>query len=308
MSHNDHTSPLVSVVIPAYKARNYLEDALQSVSRQGYEKLEIIVVDDASPEPIDDIIKRYRELPKALPLNLIRHDKNQGIAAVRNTGIRAARGEYIALLDHDDLWKPDHVSDIVTGILETDSDIGFCSAMVFTGSPENWSSLWGPPNGVLGDNLALELFHASYVTPSSSVIKKSLLLEMNGFCEEPEFNACEDLDLWLRMAQRHAKFSYSKKPTVFYRNHSEQATTKTAYMACQAAYVRQSHLDKIPGPWFEKRSLIAASWWSAFNLTRKSGEFRFSLLRNVIVSHLFVPWQGFRIIFKIFGRRIFRHK
>ncbi|MEO8614567.1 MAG: glycosyltransferase family 2 protein [Luteolibacter sp.] len=296
---------LVSVVIPAFKARNYLADALESVRKQDYRNVEILVIDDASPEPIDDIIATFLQSPGAPGLRVVRHEENLGIAAVRNTGIQSANGEFVALLDHDDLWTPDHLSDLMKGILDNGCDIGFCSAMAFKDSPENWSGTWGPPNGVMDDNVALELFHISYITPSSAVIRKSLLTEMNGFRTEPEINACEDLDLWLRIAERRKKFHYSKRSTVFYRNHPSQATSRTAYLACQAAYVRALHVSSVPGPWIQKRALVAASWWSAFILTRHSGKIRWDLLKRSIIASLPVPWEMVRGISHLLGIKIF---
>ena len=285
------SQPLVSVIIPAYKARNYLAEALESVRKQDYPSIEILVIDDASPDPIDDIISTFRQWPDGPSLRIITHEKNVGIAAVRNTGIKNANGEYIALLDHDDLWTPEHLSDVMEGILNNECDIGFCSAMTFQGFTENWSGTWGPLNEVMDDNVALDLFHRSYITPSSAVIRKSLLVELNGFRTEPEINACEDLDLWLRIAEKHKKFYYSKRSTVFYRNHVDQATSKTAYMTRQKAYVRQLHLSSIKGPWFQKRALVAASWWAAFNAAQGSGESRKDLLKHAVIASLPVPWE-----------------
>lgn len=308
MEVSSNTRPLVSVVIPAYKARNYLHDALETVRLQDYGNLEIIVIDDASPEPIEDIVASHRAATGTPPLSVLRHDANRGLGATRNTGITAAKGEYIALLDHDDLWTPEHVSDILDGILKTGSDIGFCSAMLFTGSPEQWSGLWGPPRNMMGDKPAFELFNKSYVTPSSAIIRKSLLIELNGFNTAPEVHMCEDLDLWLRMARHGARFYYSNIPSTYYRNHPNQATSKTGYMACQAAHVRQIHVKTVNGPWFKKRSLVAAGWWNAFIATRVPGEIRWDLLRQAIRASLPVPWEIGRGICHLLGIRVFRNR
>lgn len=296
---------MVSVIIPAYKARNYLKDALQSIQSQDYGNLEVIIVDDASPEPIDDIVAGYLELASLPYIEVLRHETNQGLGATRNTGIAAAKGEYIALLDHDDLWTSEHLSDLVRGIIENKCDIGFCSAMEFSETPENWTSLWGPDGNSVNDMPEFDLFRKSYVTPSSAVIRKSLLDELNGFNLQPEVHMCEDLDLWLRIAEHGAKFHYSMNPTVFYRKHAEQATAKDAFMTCQSAYVRQLHVGKIRGPWFKKRSIVATNWWCAFMTMRKSGEMRWDLLRRAIIASLPVPWEAIRGVYHLIGFRPF---
>lgn len=96
--------PLFSVVIPAYKVERYLETTLQSVYRQTEEDFEIIVVDDGSPDGTADILRRQTD-PR---LHVIRQE-NQGECAARNRGMREARGTYIALLDADDAWRPNHL-------------------------------------------------------------------------------------------------------------------------------------------------------------------------------------------------------
>jgi len=300
------TLPLVSVVIPAYKARNYLRESLASVAAQDYLNIEVWVIDDESPEPIDDIVAEYITFSGAPSLKVLRHDTNKGLGASRNTGIAAAKGEYIALLDHDDLWTPGHISDMLGGIIANKSDIGFCSAMEFSESPENWTRLWGPDGNKVGDNPGFDLFSKSYVTPSSAVIRKSLLIQLNGFNTQPEVHMCEDLELWLRIAELKAKFYYSMIPTVFYRKHLNQATTNEAYMACQSAYVRQLHVSKIRGPWFDKRSIVAAHWWKAFNVTCNSGDIRGDLLKHAILSSLPVPWEAVRGIRNLLRTRNLR--
>lgn len=94
---------LVSVIVPTYNRALLLERAIQSVRCQTYERLEIIVVDDASK---DDTAALVRSIDDAR-VRYIRHDRNRGGAAARNTGIRAARGEFIAFLDDDDQWEPE---------------------------------------------------------------------------------------------------------------------------------------------------------------------------------------------------------
>jgi glycosyltransferase involved in cell wall biosynthesis len=303
-----NNSPLVSVIIPAYKARNFLKDALQSIRSQDYKNIEIIIVDDVSPEPIDDIVTEYLTFSGAPPLIVLRHKTNQGQGAARNTGIATAKGEYIALLDHDDLWTPQHLSDILEGIIANKCEIGFCSAMEFSGTPENRTGLWGPDENNVNDKPGFDLFKKSYVTPSSAVISKSLLIKLDGFNPQPEVHACEDLDLWLRIAEHGAKFHYSKISTVFYRKHADQATAKEAYMTCQSAYVRQLHVGKIRGPWFKKRSIVAANWWRSFIAMRNEGVFRWDLLMRAIVSSLPVPWEAIRGVCHLIGFRPFYSK
>src|SRR5688500_1743199 len=94
ISMND---PLVSVIIPAYKQADYLGAAIRSVLDQSYTSIEALVVDDVSPDHTADVVRSFDD-PR---LHYILHDRNRMLAAARNTGMRAARGEIFALLDAD---------------------------------------------------------------------------------------------------------------------------------------------------------------------------------------------------------------
>jgi glycosyltransferase involved in cell wall biosynthesis len=95
----------VSVIIPVYKTEKYVEAAVASVLNQTYQNLEIIVVDDGSP---DDSLKLVRQFDD--PRIRIIEQENRGLAGARNTGIRHAVGEYIAFLDSDDVWLPEKLA------------------------------------------------------------------------------------------------------------------------------------------------------------------------------------------------------
>jgi len=100
-------APLVSAIIPAYKAAAFVSKAVESILAQDHPAIEVIVVDDCSPDDIAGALAAYTSAGK---VRLIRQERNQGVAAARNAGIRAARGECLAFLDADDLWLPHHIS------------------------------------------------------------------------------------------------------------------------------------------------------------------------------------------------------
>lgn len=94
--------PKVSVIIPAYNRADTIGAAITSVLRQTEPNFELLVVDDASTDHTKDIVRQFRDTR----LELIEHPQNAGISGARNSGIKAARGKYIALLDSDDIWFP----------------------------------------------------------------------------------------------------------------------------------------------------------------------------------------------------------
>lgn len=109
--------PLVTVVIPTYGRPGYLKDAIESISNQSYSNIELIVVDDHSPEPVRPQLQGI-SLDNFTTNQIIRHDENKGANAARRTGINAATGKYIAFLDDDDYWK-EELLECVVGTFET---------------------------------------------------------------------------------------------------------------------------------------------------------------------------------------------
>lgn len=96
---------LVSIIMPAYNAEKYIEEAIQSVLKQTYTNWELIIVNDSSVDDTEKIIKKYKEQDKRIKLYSL--PKNQGVANARNTALQNAVGRYIAFLDSDDMWLPE---------------------------------------------------------------------------------------------------------------------------------------------------------------------------------------------------------
>jgi glycosyltransferase involved in cell wall biosynthesis len=98
-----------SVIVPVYKVEKYIADTIQSVLNQTYQNFELVIVDDGSSDRSIDICQQFRD-----PRITILRQPNQGVCVARNTGIDRATGEYIALLDGDDLWLPEKLEKHIT--------------------------------------------------------------------------------------------------------------------------------------------------------------------------------------------------
>jgi glycosyltransferase involved in cell wall biosynthesis len=105
-----HSTPtgLVSVVIPTHDRRAFLSRAVQSVVQQTHKPLEILIVDDASPTPVEP--SWFAPMPDQVSLRVLRHPHSRGPAAARNAGITASAGAWIAFLDDDDYWEPTKIA------------------------------------------------------------------------------------------------------------------------------------------------------------------------------------------------------
>jgi len=116
-------SPLVSVVLAAFTAGEFIERAVRSVQRQTYSNIEIIVVDDASTDDTAAIVTRLVAADKRL--SLLKLERNGGVSVARNAGFDAARGEWIAIIDADDAWESDRLQRLVAHALS--SGVDFCA-------------------------------------------------------------------------------------------------------------------------------------------------------------------------------------
>lgn len=184
----------VTVVIPAWNAAETLGAALRSVLDQGYEPLEVIVVDDASTDRTSELVARIGD-PR---LRCIRLEKTRGPGHARNVGLEAGRGGYAAFLDADDLWMPGKLLRQVE-LLEARPDLALVSCnsryVAADGRHLRLSHESRPPaNGVE----AWKTLLAYNFTPTSTVLaRRSDLLERGGFAEHLVIG--EDLDLWIRL-------------------------------------------------------------------------------------------------------------
>ena len=209
----------VSVVIPTYNGGEHLLDAVNSVLQQTYAPLEIIVVDDGSKEDILRILS-----PVSQRIMYIRQD-NAGPAAARNTGVRAARGEFIAFLDDDDLWHPTKLEAQMHGMSQ-DPDCGLVysypilidekGSLIFNQPPKTF------PSGYVYYDF---LKQNQIVTVSATLLRASVFQKVGFF--DTNLYVCEDYDLWLRIAKDY-KLIFCSNATVYYR-HIASGISKNNY-------------------------------------------------------------------------------
>jgi len=190
--------PVVSVVIPAYNQARFLGEAIRTVLTQTYPHYEIIVVNDASQDDTDSVVRQFDD-PR---LRCITHDRNRGLSEARNTGIRAARGDLVAFLDGDDLFHPDKLGAHV-GFLEArrEVDASYNARMELNHSASTVREIWWPPPTVGLRDLVLGFPFA----PSDLVARRQRLLEVGLF--DARMGSAEDTDLPCRLALAGCRFA-----------------------------------------------------------------------------------------------------
>ncbi len=191
--------PLVSVVIPAYNQAQFLGQAIQSVLEQRYQNLEIIVVNDASTDNTPQVAAQFKDSR----LKYITHSQNRGLPAARNTGMRASKGEIIALLDSDDIFPPDKLQ-VNVDFLREHPEIGVTYNPRFNlnHSAESIRDLWRPPKTV-GLNDFIQGFPFS---PSDMVIRREWAFKV-GLFDAGYRSGGEDLDFPCRLALAGCQFA-----------------------------------------------------------------------------------------------------
>jgi glycosyltransferase involved in cell wall biosynthesis len=186
--------PAVSVIIPTYNRAAWVQEAAASVLAQTFRDFELLVVDDGST---DDTFEALAAVDGQL--DLLRLEQRQGVSAARNRGAAAARGEWLAFLDSDDLWLPQKLSRQMH-YLKSHPDCAICQ------TEEIWirnGVRVNPPktHRKAGGDIFLQSLGRCMVSPSAVVLRRQLFEDLGGFDES--LPAAEDYDLWLRVAWRH---------------------------------------------------------------------------------------------------------
>lgn len=228
--------PLVSVIIPSYK-RDTVLGAVKSVLDQTHKNIELLVVDDCSPKPVKDILSSIID-PR---LRVIRQEKNSGVSAARNQGVKEARGDFIAFLDDDDKWLPRKLERQLEIMEKTGSDASVTQFFReaankvtqekgFKGSVPIWAKVSG----------------MAVLIGSGMVIRKDKFLEVGPFNEK--LPRAEDWD-WL-VRSRKMPLTFIDEPLLSYAGAHRASPDK------EAACVRTM--------WQEHKNILKASDRSSY--------------------------------------------
>ncbi len=246
-------APTVSVIMPAFDAAHTIREAIQSVLEQTFECFELIVVDDASLDDTAMIIQSISD-PR---IRLIRCSVRAGAAAGRNRGIQAARGEYIAFMDADDVWYPDKLA-MQLKLLEEcpEADVAYC-----------WVSHIDESGTALGKGRRIrnegEVYQAllkdDFISGGSiPLIRKRAITNVGGFDESLE--AAQDWDLWLRLAREH-RFVCVPSVMVLYRQNHDSISTQFDKMERASLEVIEKNYRALPPEMQgEKRKSLAVRY------------------------------------------------
>ena len=205
----------VSVIIPTYNRAETLPRAINSVINQTFDDIEILVIDDGST---DDTTKLVTEL---YPWIKYYKTENRGVSAARNTGIKTARGKYVALLDSDDEWDKNKISEQIRLLS--------CSRHPLCHTGEKWIRNGKFVNQMKkhkksGGSIFERCLELCCISPSSTLIKKEVFDSIGYFDES--LPACEDYDYWCRLCAHHEVEFIDKPLTIKHGGHEDQLSKK----------------------------------------------------------------------------------
>ena len=201
-------APKVSVVVPVYNVRSYIEEALVSLERQSFQEFEVVVVNDGSTDDTAEVVKPFVLRDSRFQLL---YKQNGGLASARNYGIRKARAEYIALLDGDDAYEPGKLATHVAR-LDNATEIGVvysASRIICEDGRPTFMHLSGKP--IRSNPLAALLCKNFIGHGSNAVFRRSVWHEVGEFDEA--LRSSEDIDFWLKIAATQ-RWRFYREPQI----------------------------------------------------------------------------------------------
>jgi glycosyltransferase involved in cell wall biosynthesis len=225
------SNPLVSAIIPCYKQAHYLGRAVDSVLSQTYSSIEVIVIDDGSPDDVGAVTAAYARDSR---VRVIRQE-NQGLAAARNRGAAEAQGTYLQFLDSDDWIHPQKFA-IQVAALEADPSVGFVYSdfyMVYndTHVSDEWSA--SKSLGVLEPEIFNTLWLNNCVANMTVLLRRDWFDRSGGFDTTPVLT--EDYEMWMRLTALGCRVHYIPERLGYYRQHASSMTQDGLQPARKAA-------------------------------------------------------------------------
>ena len=202
---------MISVVIPAYNAGGFIKRTIDSVLAQTYRDYEVIVVDDGSTDNTADVVKSCAGKVRYI------YQENAGDGPARNTGIRAAKGDWIAFLDHDDEWLPQKL-ELQMKLLDRNPDLRWCGANYYKSCFSRRVAVGNVEalRKALGDRDYFDNFFVAIHKKGCGLITATMIVHTEVFEQVGGFDSCwlrwADLDMWWRIAYRLPKIGYLPQP------------------------------------------------------------------------------------------------
>jgi glycosyltransferase involved in cell wall biosynthesis len=242
---------IVSVIIPCYNHGTYLPEAIESVINQSYKNFEIIVIDDGSIDNTKEVCNNY-------PIVKYIYQKNAGLSAARNTGIKYSSGAYLVFLDADD-WLLENAFESNLDILINNNDIAFVSGghKLFY-EPED--KTWIVQKEIVKSSYS-SLLEGNYIGMHATVMYQRWVF--NTFEFDTSLRYCEDYDLYLKIARKHP-ISHHTSLIAVYRIHDNNMSSNYSEMMKYALLVLSNNKKELRTPIEEVSNNNGISFWKSY--------------------------------------------
>jgi glycosyltransferase involved in cell wall biosynthesis len=213
----EHSAPLISVVLPVYNAEAYVAEAIQSILDQTFSDFELLIIDDGSTDRSPHILREYADMDSRIRL---RSRGNLGLVKTLNELIAWSRGIWIARMDADDIARPQRLARQLEWLQQTGVDV--CGSWVkrFGCGDDRLVQLYESDHSIKTELL----FFSPFAHPS--VMFRAALAKQLPY--DDTWIKAEDYDLWIRAAEAGWKMSNVPEPLVLYRVHEDQVSVKAA--------------------------------------------------------------------------------
>ena len=245
MMNKNEEEVLVSIIMPAYNAANYIQEAIDSVINQTFLGWELIIVDDGSTDHTKEVITKNVLVDHRIHYY---YQKNGKQGKARNLAISNSNGEYVAFLDADDLWIPQKLEIQLLEIKEKNVDLVFSDSYIFSAQHQVHSNKrMHTINRFLQGDEAIQLFLVGNRIPNLTVLaKKEKIIAAGGFTTIKNIQNAEDYHLWLKLLIDGCTFYGSDKTLAYYRVHEDSSTFQDKYATDQVIEALFNLLNKNP--------------------------------------------------------------
>lgn len=296
LSTRQGTTPIVSVVIPTYNRYQRTQRAVDSVLQQTYPNIELIVVDDGSHQPVQEMLSIPKE--KFVRYCVIRHEENRGANAARNTGIKSADGKYISFLDSDDEFHENYIETVVDAFENADPS---CAGVYTSYNRIYQEDTTGLSEAIKGRTELEDLEVRNEIGSFSCVTIERKILEEIGLLDE-SLPSKQDYDLYLRILKSGCHFHGIKEPLVDHYAHDNRISANLAAREFGESRLYKKHSDVLDKKWLSN-SLLSRGFQEA-----KQGNIRTArqhFWESIRINPLNLKAYLFGIL-SIFGSKIFK--
>jgi glycosyltransferase involved in cell wall biosynthesis len=241
-----------SVLIPAYRAGRTIAATLQSVAEQTLRPSEILIYEDGCYDDLARIVTKFAS-SVSFPVRLLSCPLNGGVSRARNILLGEATGEFIAFLDADDIWAPDHLAHAAKAFAGG-ADVAFSGVTFIDENGRAFASRAEPSSAQLA-NIAPSMFKYNFVQCTSTLsLRRTWIDRVGNF--DTALSHGEDLDLWLRLLAAGARWQYTGECSCAYRKHASSAMGQTLLVVERMAAFYEKHLNNPLIPRATRRSAL----------------------------------------------------